>query len=242
MLESKKILSLFFLILIVASTVPLVLGADESGANEKLQVPPPVWGECPMGNPTKWTEKPKYWACVAFVDVLGFPSNWWNNEYFAFYYGLVPLLGVFMIVYGFLEELRIFRRLRKINVWLAIIITLSTVPLRLYTYLTQFIFGLVGGWSVIIFAIIFAVGTWYYLVYKRGKWGSAAAVAQAESDLHKSVRNQLKDLREERRMLVEDLADATGKRFDELTKRIEKIDDQIRQIRSKKEMVEEVIG
>jgi hypothetical protein len=95
-----------------------------------------------------------------FVDTFGFPEEWMNIRDMIFY-GLIPFLGIFVIVYGFLDRIRIFRK-NKINGFLSFLIAFSTLPMRLFILIVATLFALMGVYSVAIFAVIFMIGVFLF--------------------------------------------------------------------------------
>ncbi|MBD3155669.1 MAG: hypothetical protein GF368_03370 [Candidatus Aenigmarchaeota archaeon] len=162
-------------------------------------------------------------------------SIWYLIQYL-----VIPFLGTWMIMYGFMKELRIFRRARKVNTWLAFLAAFSLYPLHIAYPLTLLMFQIIGAWSVIVFGIIFVIGAWKYGLLRRAQWTSAAAVARTEADTREAIRKQRKSLFNERQILVEEIAYAEGKRLDQLTKRIEQVDNELARIKQQEAAVEEV--
>lgn len=173
------------------------------------------------------------------VGLFGFPPSWVVFPNFI-WYALVPFLGIFTIVYGFLKELRIFKRTRWSIPVLAFLITFSTMPLRIFVLLVNFMFQFLGAWSVGIFGFIFFIGTLYYAKLRKADWGTAVASAQLENEALESARKDLKNLYEERSIIISDITDAKGKRLNELTEKLEKLDTQINNARAKVKQIEDI--
>ncbi|MBD3155667.1 MAG: hypothetical protein GF368_03360 [Candidatus Aenigmarchaeota archaeon] len=114
------------------------------------------------------------------------------------------------------------------------------MPLRFFVLLVNYMFQFLGAWSTILFGIIFVLGTLYYTRLRSADWGTAVASAQLENETLKSVRRDLKDLYEERSILISQLSDAKGKRLNELTQKLETIDAQINNTRAKIEEIENI--
>lgn len=88
---------------------------------------------------------------------LGFPENWLEGNSIL-YYGFIPFLGIWMIVYGFLALIRIFGDNKALYTILSFIIAFSTIPLGMFVMLVGMIFSVMGVFSVVIFAVLFFVG------------------------------------------------------------------------------------
>ena len=104
-----------------------------------------------------------------FVDTFGFPEEWMNIKDMIFY-GLIPFLGIFAIVYGLLDRIRIFRK-NKLNGFLSFLIAFSTLPLRLFILIVATLFAIMGVYSVIIFAAIFMIGVFLFSRGMIWTWG-----------------------------------------------------------------------
>jgi len=163
---------------------------------------------------------------VILVEVFRFPSDWVEFPKFVKYV-LVPFLGIFTIVYGFLRELRIFKRTKWSIPVLTFLITFSTMPLGFFVTIVNWVFQILGTWSVLMFGFIFFIGVLYYAKVRKAEWGSAVASAQIENEVLDSIRKHLKEFYEERSDLVAEMADARGKRLQDLSARIQKIDEEI---------------
>jgi hypothetical protein len=93
-----------------------------------------------------------------FVEWFGFPEEWTTFPN-AIYYGIIPFLGIWLIIYGFLTMLKIFGRGREtFYAILSLFIALSTLPLRVFVFIVSTLFGIMGIWSVGVFAAMFFVG------------------------------------------------------------------------------------
>jgi hypothetical protein len=132
-----------------------------------------------------------------------------------------------------MKELRIFRRAKNVNIWLPALVALSSLVTHFNYWLIIKLFRFMGTWSILVFGLIFAVGVWRYGVIRRGKWGYAATAVQAETEVVKSMRDQLRDLRNERADLIAEIPDASPARVKALTERVDKIDQKIGDVRGK---------
>jgi len=171
---------------------------------------------------------------VILIQVFGFQESWTQFPDLIKYV-LVPFLGIFTIVYAFLRELRIFKRTRWSMPVLAFLITFSTLPCpmpfmgddKLFVYIVNKLFAILGTWSVLMFGFIFFFGVLYYAKLRKAEWGSAVASAQIENEAIDSIRKHLKELYEERSDLVAEMADAKGKKFQDLSEKIQKMNAEI---------------
>jgi hypothetical protein len=149
---------------------------------------------------------------------------------------LIPFLGLWMIVYGFMMELRIFRRARKVNIWIPTLVALATLPFHLNYILVRLLFSFMGAWSLIVFGLIFAVGVWRYYIKRRGEWGSQAGLAAAYDESVKGLRMELSHEREMLTELMDQFAEVENpkKRVD-LEEKITKTRDRIRSLEDRLE-------
>ena len=161
---------------------------------------------------------------------------------------LFPFITVFLIVYGFLSELRIFRYKNWINAILAFTITTSTfyVPLpflggpifRMFVY---FLFSALTYWSVFLFGVMFFVGTIYLFNVRRLKWQTSAGVYAAYKDEVNSLRFELKSVNESLALAMQNLAkESDPNKRAEIEKTIEKLTEQRDDISDRIRGLEEV--
>jgi len=95
-----------------------------------------------------------------FVDIFSFPEEWFNSKDIIFY-GFIPFTAIWIIIYGFLDRIRIFRR-KKLNGLLSFLIAFSTLPMRLFILIVVTLFAIMGVYSVAMFAIIFVIGVFLF--------------------------------------------------------------------------------
>lgn len=158
---------------------------------------------------------------VLLVEIFGFPLSWTQFPFFIKFV-LVPFLGIFVIVYAFLRELRIFKRLRWSESVLAFLITFSTMPSHVFVSLVNTIFSTLGEISVIAFGIIFVIGIFYYGRLRKAVWATPMHVAEAENKAISLAKRELQELYEEKSNLMIDLSEARGK--NEITKILAKME------------------
>jgi len=113
------------------------------------------------------------WAKSIFGDMFGFPEEWLKMPEFM-YYAIIPLLGIWMIIYGFITAIRIFGVGRRaLYTLLSFFIAFSTLPLRVFTLFVSVMFSAIGVGSVgvFLFLFFFGVGIMVYQRYKVGRAG-----------------------------------------------------------------------
>jgi len=117
-----------------------------------------------------------------FATALGFPTGWLRPDTFI-WYAFLPLLGVTMVVYGFLTVINIFGRNRPgFYFLLAFLIAFSTIPMGLFVVFVSVIFAFIGTWSIIIFALMFGIGIVYYFVARTRSWRAGEFAKEAFDD------------------------------------------------------------
>jgi len=99
-------------------------------------------------------------------QAIGIPDGWMRTDTFIWYM-IIPVAGIWMIIYGFLDRIRIFKS--SISAVLAFLIAFSMIPLGIFVLIVSIIFSIMGIYSVILFFILFIVGT---LLYARGAFRS----------------------------------------------------------------------
>lgn len=119
---------------------------------------------------------------------------------------VLPFMTLCAIIYGFLSELRIFRS-RTVNLTITITLALSTLFIPLPIIGTTLFFGvlnilytLMASWAVLVFTLMFFVGTWYLFLTRRAKWGTTAGVYAA---YHQEAKGLSFELRETNEALAE---------------------------------------
>lgn len=137
----KNIRIFFYLIMIFFIVITLIIGGYQ-----QTKLPDELSRGCTL-HPT---------ACN-ILESIGFPAGIINGN-LIFTYGILPLIGIFIIVYGFLDLFRIFGKNKWVEGALALVISLSTLPLGLFTIIVSTIFGLLGVYSVAAFGIMFIGG------------------------------------------------------------------------------------
>jgi hypothetical protein len=105
-------------------------------------------------------------AC-AFGMAIGFPEGWLRTDTFI-WYCFIPLAGVWMIIFGFLDRIRIFKG--SINAVLSFLIAFSMIPLGIFVIIVSLLFSIMGVYSVGLFVGLFFIGTIFYSRGLVGAW------------------------------------------------------------------------
>ncbi|NCO97557.1 MAG: hypothetical protein CO092_03920 [Candidatus Aenigmarchaeota archaeon CG_4_9_14_3_um_filter_37_18] len=148
------------------------------------------------------------------------------------YLTLIAFAAIWMISYGFLKELRIFRRSRNLYPWIALLIALATIPTQIFGSIVILMLRFMGQWSVIIFGLTFFLGMWRYMqVFNRGM-SSRAAMAGLEADRLSSLKKDLADLRRARSDLFEELTEPgiNAKKQAQISGQIDNLDKSIKSL------------
>jgi hypothetical protein len=99
-------------------------------------------------------------AVCSFGTAIGFPEEWLNTKTFL-WYSIIPILGMWLIIYGFLDRIKIFWK-TSLNMALSFLIAFSTVPLGIFILIVSTIFAIMGVYSVVLFVILFFIGTGFF--------------------------------------------------------------------------------
>jgi len=172
----------FILIIILLFVLPAFVKYPE------YPTPPPEWKLIPF---------PPY--VKIFFTVLGLPEEWLAMPAFLYYF-LIPFIAIWIIVYAFLKQIRIFGEEAKWYRVLSFLITLSTIPLGFFIKVVALIFALAGAWSVALFITTFVIGA-FLLSY--GRTSSAYHAVMAAREKEKIIASLYKQLNEVRKKMQE---------------------------------------
>lgn len=145
------------------------------------------------------------------------------------WYVIVPFIAVFTVIYGFLQELRLFRYTsNKINIVLAFAMSLLLLPSGALTFIVVQLYSFGAAFAAIIFGIVFIVGVFMWMIASGYRfWGTVSI----ESTYVKAISNLNKDiyrLRKRRKDIYEQITkEADPKRMEALTQNMAVIEGQI---------------
>ena len=113
------------------------------------------------------------WNNIDIVKIIFGPNinSSWYQPYTALQYLVFPFIMVWMIIFGFLEELRIFRNQQKIEGVLALVMALIASSSGWLVEAVRWMATLMGGWSVLAFFALFMVGIFMYVGARFSEWG-----------------------------------------------------------------------
>ena len=161
------------------------------------------------------------------MRLLGTPVNWltWPGFIWRF---LVPFIGVWAIVLGFMRVIGIFRNQPKLEVILSFAIAFMTIPPGWFFVVVNVLFASAGMWATLAFVALFILGVGLY-AYKRGiKYWEIGWRASEEFKEFKEIEGKIKKLEFEKIKLME-LARKHPDKYPkvELNKKLSLIDKQI---------------
>ncbi len=107
-----------------------------------------------------------------FSDVLSFigvPDEWLYTPGIIYLF-IIPLTGVIVIVYGFLDSMQIFPNI-NVNLILSIVIGFGIIPVGVFTKMVTLLFGIMGAYSTAAFTFLFIFGIVAVIKERMGGWG-----------------------------------------------------------------------
>ncbi len=119
---------------------------------------------------------------------LGFPAEWLYMPAFL-YYAIIPLAGVWLILYGFLDQLMIFKE-EWINGALSFMIAFSTIPLGAFVSTVAVVFGVLGVYSTVAFVVLAVTGIWFMSSTLFGGWRAGALEGRLFNEQERAIINE----------------------------------------------------
>lgn len=154
-------------------------------------VPYPIYIEVPEN--FKITPLPSY-ASQA-LEMLGLPSEWMYLPAIIYFF-ILPFTGIYTLVWAFLTSIKIFEGVpSNVNRILALVITFLTIPVGWFAKIVWVTFSFMGIWSVIIFAAIFILSTFFrgYGFVEKERYEAMGKKWRAEARKH--LENALEDIK-----------------------------------------------
>jgi len=146
-----------------------------------------------------------------FAAKLGFPRGWLSTEKFI-WYSILPLLGIWLIVYGFLDRIKIFKG--AISALLAFVMAFSTIPLGFFVILVATLFSIMGTYAVFMFVALFIIGLIFFFRARLRGWKAGSI----EKELYDTEIQEIED----KRKAWEEERDSLKKEIDKLTEEVRK--------------------
>lgn len=165
-----------------------------------------------------------------FEQALGFPDEWMTIKGFVWKF-LVPFIGVWAIVLGFLRVIGIFSDQDKLEYVISFVAALFTIPTGVLAWFVYAMFGLMGGWATFLFFGLFFIGTAAYsLVKGRGFWGLGRGVGGVFDTQGKTLTNEIRRMEGKKSRLLREIAEKKGKNLNTkaLEAQLDKLESEIR--------------
>jgi len=176
-----------------------------------------------------------------FGQAIGFPQGWLAPETFI-WYGIIPIMGVWLTIYGFMDKIKIFNG--AITAGLSFLIAFSTIPLGLFVVMVVAMYQLIGIYSTIALAILFFVGAFFSVRNSIGGMsGEYAAynqqIKQFDAEM-KSTKDKLHETENAYKKATEDLkkekdtsTESAIRHLNEVTALRKEVESQKNQLKSK---------
>jgi len=152
---------------------------------------------------------------IKFIFGPDVPSEWYQ-PYMFMQWLVFPFIGIWLVLYGIMEQLGIFRTHRSIGGFLALIMALVSSSTGGLVILARALFVTMGGWGLLVFFAVFMVGVtaWGYGEIQ-GRWSAKDYVKQYEQEI-KTLQQRKISLEE--RWRAEQDPNKANKLMEELTK------------------------
>jgi hypothetical protein len=140
------------------------------------------------------------WNSIDIVKIIFGPDidSSWYQPYTALQYLVFPFIMIWMIIFGFLAEIRIFRNQPKVEVVLALVMALIASSTGWEVVMVRFLAQIMGAWSVLAFAALFCVGIFMYVGARFSQWGIGReqfADARQAFELERNIGNNQQQIR-----------------------------------------------
>jgi flagellar biosynthesis chaperone FliJ len=138
---SSTTISIILLIVMIAPTLGFYIGSVA------INIQKYTAGQCQFPE-----------GVCAFGQAIGFPQGWLAPDTFI-WYGIIPIMGVWLTIYGFMDKIKIFNG--AITAGLSFVIAFSTIPLGLFVVMVVALYQLMGIYATVGLAILFLVGVFF---------------------------------------------------------------------------------
>lgn len=141
-----------------------------------------------------------------FMEDLFKPTVPYSSLRDVLFFAIVPFLIAFTICFGILTELNIFKK-KQIKLVISILFALSLMYYGVLSHIVTVVvsFGTFG--IVIIFVVIFILGTIFFGRARTGYWKSKADAYGAKTKELQSLKKELKEVHEDLKVVREDLSE-----------------------------------
>jgi len=145
------------------------------------------------GGEFTWPKMENFWK-LAFGP--GVPDYMVQSPYHVLQFLIFPFLSLWVIIYGILEQIRIFRRKSWLHGILALLIAAISGPTGGLVWAVRVVFVAYGWFGFAIFAALLFIGTalWGWGTFRLWKpskdvsWGRAAADMKTDIELQEQMR------------------------------------------------------
>ncbi|OGI15868.1 hypothetical protein A3K63_00710 [Candidatus Micrarchaeota archaeon RBG_16_49_10] len=172
-----------------------------------------------------------YWFYKVMNDLFK-PQIKFSTLRQVIFFAIVPFLISFTIVFGILTELNIFKK-KNVKVIIALLFALSLMYYGVLSHLVFTVSSLGTFAVVIIFAVMFVLGTLFFGRAKTGYWKTKADAYGAASKQMETLKKELSEAHEELRIVREDMTDfaVSPSKMKGLKEREEKLERRITELR-----------
>jgi hypothetical protein len=140
-----------------------------------------------VATPPKQFSLPPSWRATkipapfdSILRTIGVPDQWlWTPGFI--YLFVVPLVGILLIVYGFLDAMQIFNV--NVNFLLALVIAFATIPFGILTKTVIYMFALMGTYSTGAFTFLFIFGVAYVVINRMTGWFGKTEASTMKKDI-----------------------------------------------------------
>lgn len=123
---------------------------------------------------------------IKFVFGPDVPSEWYQVNMFMQWL-VFPFIGIWLVLFGILEQLGIFRARRSIGAFLALIMAFIGASSGFEVMMARVLFQLMGGWGLLVFFAVFMLGALFW------GWGEIHGRWKAK-DYAKEFDNNIKSI------------------------------------------------
>jgi len=121
----------------------------------------------------------------------------WYDMYLFMQWLVFPFIGIWMVIYGILEELRIFKRKASVQGLLALVMAFIASSSGGIVYGSRILFQAMGVWGISVFFIVFFVGAFLWGYGTIGMRYKAASLWQDYERELKSIDTRITQLKKQ---------------------------------------------
>ncbi len=146
-----------------------------------------------------------------WVKTFGFERQWLNNPQQLILNALLPAVAIYAIFLGLLRTMRLFEGMGAMDHVIALVVMFAALFTGGIGYISGLLFFL-GNWSVILFFILFLIGSILYAKGFIGKYRKDAygEIASAEKKITQNYSKRIRAIEDELAKLEKEYAKAEG--------------------------------